>query len=324
MKNILSLIVGFLVVVLVYSSGYTLQEHQQAIILQLGRIVGQPVTSAGVHLKIPFIQEVKLFEKRILQWDGERGEVPTLDKKFIWVDTTARWRIADALKFYQAVQDVRKAISIMSTILDGATKDVISNHNLIETVRNSNDILEDIAHNTKEAEGKISIDAYDTTLEEITTNVELVKFGREKLSMLIAERAKTELTTFGIELIDVQIRSIAYKEVVEEKVYNRMISERKKIADKILSTGKGETAKILGQLDLSLKKIESEAYRQSQEIRGKAEAEAITILGDALKADPKYYEFVRTLETYKETLTKKGQFILSTDNAFLRTLRDGN
>ena len=323
MKNMLVLVGSLLLLGLFLSSTYTLPEHQQAILVELGKVRGIPVTDAGLHMKLPIIQDVRYFEKRLLQWDGERVEIPTLDKKFIWVDTSARWRIKDALVFYRSVRDVNNAMMRMGTILDGIVKDTVSRYRLLETVRNTNDIFEDIKHNKKEAELLLQVDASDTTLEEISSDVDKIETGREKLSQLIAEQAHKDLQNFGIEIVDVQIRSVAYKEVVEEKVYNRMISERMKIADKIRSSGQGERAKILGQLELALKKVESEAYRKSQEIRGKAESESIDIFAQALQSDTEFYSFMKTLDTYKGTLGKKTSLILSTDNAFLDLLHKG-
>ena len=323
MKNMLVLVGSLLLLGLFLSSTYTLPEHQQAILVELGKVRGIPVTDAGLHMKLPIIQDVRYFEKRLLQWDGERVEIPTLDKKFIWVDTSARWRIKDALVFYRSVRDVNNAMMRMGTILDGIVKDTVSRYRLLETVRNTNDIFEDIKHNKKEAELLLQVDASDTTLEEISSDVDKIETGREKLSQLIAEQAHKDLQNFGIEIVDVQIRSVAYKEVVEEKVYNRMISERMKIADKIRSSGQGERAKILGQLELALKKVESEAYRRSQEIRGKAKSESIDIFAQALQSDTEFYSFMKTLDTYKGTLGKKTSLILSTDNAFLDLLHKG-
>ncbi len=299
---------------------FTLHESEQALILEFGKIRREPITEAGIHFKIPWLQDVKFFDKRILQWDGDRGEIPTKDKKFIWVDIVARWRIADPALFYKAVKDVPQALLRMGPIVDGITKDTISNFNLIEAVRNSNQILDDIQKNKEKAEKLLAVDAADTSLDELSTSVEIVELGREKISSLITEKACAELKSFGIELIDVQIRSIAYKELVEQKVYQRMISERMKIATKIRSTGKGEEAKILGQMDLTLKKIESEAYRKSQIMKGEAEAKAIEIYAATLHEDPKYFEFVRTLEAYKTALSKQTDFILSTDSSFFKLL----
>jgi membrane protease subunit HflC len=324
MKKIATLLAFILAFVLLYESSYTLLESQQAIILELGKIKGVGVSEAGVHFKLPWIQEVKYFDKRILQWDGDRGEIPTKDKKFIWVDTAAHWRISDPVMFYKVVKDTTQATLRMGPVLEGITKDTISNFNLIEAVRNSNQILDEINKSREAGEKLLAADSSDTTLDELSSGVEKISTGREKLSQLISERARGELRQFGIELIDVQIRSIAYKEVVEQKVYNRMISERMKIATKIRSTGKGEEARILGQLDLTLKKIESEAYRSAQILKGDADAKAIRIFAAALKDDPQYFEFVKTLDTYKKTLAKKGTLLLSTDNAFLRLLSKGS
>ena len=325
MKNLISLVILALIMVVLSASTYTVPEHQQAIILQLGKIAGDPVTKAGLHFKIPFIQDVKYFDKRILQWDGERGEIPTKDKKFIWVDTTARWRIKDALVFYKASRDISSALFRIGTAVDGATKDLVSNYDLIESVRNSNNIFKDIEENKLSAQETRNQDedSDDAILDDFIADVQSVSVGREKLSEMIAERARVNLDGFGIELIDVQLRSIAYQENVEAEVFKSMISERKQIATKIRSSGKGEEAKILGQLDLALKKIESEAYRKSQLLKGKAEAESFRIYADSLKEDPDFFEFTKNLEVYRNTISKNGEFILSTDNAFLELLRKG-
>ena len=255
-----------------------------------------------------------------MQWEGEKGEVPTFDKKFIWVDTTARWKINDALLFYKTVKDIEGALARMGPILDGATKDTVSSFNLTESVRNTNKILSDWdEHQKEELKNKI-----DSDLGELTSDIEKVTHGREKLSEMIRDRARIELAKLGIQLIDVQFRSIAYQESVEKKVFQSMIEERKQIASKIRSSGQGEKANILGQMQLALKKIESEAYRKSQVIRGQADAQAISIYAKELKEDPHFFEFTKTLETYKTTLAKKGQFVLSTDNAFLSVLRKGS
>ncbi|MBP6218021.1 MAG: protease modulator HflC [Oligoflexales bacterium] len=322
MRFLLALALLLVPVVMAFSS-FTLLDSEQALILELGKIKGPPITKAGIHFKIPWLQDVKVFDKRILQWDGDRGEIPTKDRKFIWVDIVARWRIADPAAFYKAVKDVPQALLRMAPIIDGITKDTISGFNLIEAVRNSNQIMEDIQKNKEEAEKLLAIDAADMSLDEVSSSVQGVQVGREKISSLITEKAGAELKSFGIELIDVQIRSIAYKELVEQKVYSRMISERMKIATKIRSIGKGEEAKILGQMDLMLKKIESEAYRKSQILKGEAEAQAIDIYAKTLKEDPKYFEFVKTLEAYKGALSKQTEYILSTDSSFFKFLDSG-
>lgn len=315
---------AIIVLLLIFGSAYTLPEGRQALITQFGRVVGTPVVRAGLHFKIPLIQKVRQFDKRILEWDGDSNQIPTKDKKFIWVDTTARWRINDAVKFAETVRTESAAKTRLDSILDGATRDVISKHNLVEAVRNTNTLL-DQAH---EREKKAKESAKDPNLEhtgeieeEITGELEAISVGRERLSEMIHQRASEKLVELGIQLIDVQLRRIAYEKSVEEKVYERMISERKRIAEKIRSIGKGEQAKIRGTLNRDLKEIESAAYRKSQETKGKAEAEAISIYARSLGQDPAFYEFSRTLEAYKKTLKDKTTFVLSTDSDFLRLMQ---
>ena len=317
---IFQVILAVVGIFLINSASYTLLEHEQALVLQFGRVVGEPVKDAGLHWKLPFFQSVKTFEKRVLQLDGEPSEVPTLDRKFILVDTTARWRIENPHLFYQTLRANELALSRMSTLLAGITKDTVSAFNLTELVRNSNNIFKDLADNKASLLGGNQKRTADADIEELAQEIEEIRHGREEISRIITERTRKEFKNFGIYLVDVQIRSIAYKEVVEEKVYSRMVSERMKMATQIRSVGSGEAAKIQGQLNLSLKKIESEAYRKSQEIRGEAEAKAIRIYAQSMKGGASFYEFTKTLETYKKTLGDKTRFILSTDSGFLRLL----
>jgi membrane protease subunit HflC len=327
---------GALAFVGFWQGSYQVTEGQQVLITQFGRIVGEPVTKAGLHFKMPFIQRARYFDKRILSWDGDPNQIPTKDKKYIEVDTTARWRIADPVKFAQTVHDERGALARLDGILDGITRDQISNNNLIEAVRNTNTILERMQAKqkaaserdaaTEEAAGEDgpsaeAVLAASQVEEEITGEIEPVSVGREKLSEVIASRARTELEALGIDLIDVQLRSIAYESSVEKKVYNRMISERQRIAEKIRSIGKGEEAKIRGKLNLDLKEIESIAYRKSEEIKGRADGEATGIYANSMRQDPEYYSFLRTLEAYKKTVPASGEIFLTTDNEFLRLLK---
>lgn len=328
MSNFKALAIGVAsvvaIVILLFSAAYTLPEGRQALITQFGRVVGNPVTQAGLHWKAPFIQEVRYFDKRILEWDGDSNQIPTKDKKFIWVDTTARWRINDAIKFAQTMRTESAAQTRLDSILDGATRDVISNHNLVEAVRNTNTILDQLKKRSQRGKEKSddTVPPGDIAVEEeITGELETISVGRERLSAMIHARAKDKLGDLGIELIDVQLRRIAYEKSVEEKVYERMISERKRIAEKIRSIGKGEQAKIQGKLNRDLKEIESNAYRKSQEIKGRAEAEAISIYARSLGQDPGFFEFTRTLDAYKKTLKGKGSFIVSTDSDFLRMMQ---
>jgi modulator of FtsH protease HflC len=312
MKKIINFIFITVAFFSLYNSSFILLEHEQAIILQLGKSI-RSVKKSGINFKIPFVQEVVKFDKRVLQLDGVPSESPTLDKKYIVVDTTARWEIADPLKFFKTLRNVSNAIVRMEAVFDGITKDTVSSVGLSELVRNSNRIFEDLKQNNSEAEMD------NIHLGDESENLDHIKIGREKISELIAERARKELLNFGISLVDVQLRSIAYKKEVEEKVYKRMISERMNITSKIRSSGAGQKQEILGQLDLSLKKIESQAYRKAQEIRGSADAEAMRIFNKEIEANPEYFEYVKTLESYKKSLTK-AKFVLSTNNKFLRLL----
>jgi len=323
-KLLLNVGLPVLVIIALFGSAYTLPEGRQALITQFGKVMGKPVTGAGLHWKVPFIQEVRYFDKRILEWDGDPNQIPTKDKKFIWVDTTARWRIKDAMKFAETVRTESAAQTRLDSILDGATRDVISNHNLVEAVRNTNTLLDQIKKRKQQAEkivGEPKAVVEIELEEEITGELESISVGREHLSALIHARAKEKLGDLGIELIDVQLRRIAYEKSVEEKVYERMISERKRIAEKIRSMGKGEQAKIQGKLNRDLKEIESTAYRTSQEIKGRAEAEAISIYARSVGQDSGYFEFTRTLDAYKKTLKGKANFIMSTDSDFLRLMQ---
>lgn len=332
MKKIILVPVIVVLAIAIYLAAFVVKEGQQALIVQFGRIVGKPIDKAGLHWKLPVVQEVRFFEKRMLEWDGDPNQIPTKDKKYIWVDTTARWKIKDLVVFAQTLRTERQAQDKMDSILDGATRDVISMHNLVEAVRNSNSILDRIKLNRakkaklkKEAaaqEGDVKAEMKKIEVEEeITGEIAPIKLGREKLSQMIIDRARKELEPLGIELIDVQLRRIAYEKSVEAKVYDRMISERKRIAEKIRSIGKGEMAKIQGKLNKDLKGIESAAYRKSQVIKGKAEARAIAIYASALRQDSDFYKFQRSLEAYRNTLTNKSSLILSTDSAYLKYLK---
>jgi len=300
-----------------YTSTFLLPEGKQAIITQFGRPVGSPLAQSGLYFKLPWIQKVCYLDKRILSWDGHPNQIPTKDKKYIIVDTTARWRIIDALKFIQTVQNERGAQARLGGILDAITRDTISNHNLVEAVRNTNDILE-LSEKLKAQQREKEI-----IEEEITGEIEKITKGREMLSSMIAKLADQELRSFGISIIDVQLRRIEYESSVEQKVYERMISERKKIAEKIRSIGKGEQARIQGRMSRDLQKIESEAYRKAQEYKGKAEAEVASIYKKALVQGSKFYEFIRTLEAYEKSFQEGSQVILSTDSDFFKLFHSG-
>jgi membrane protease subunit HflC len=322
-KGIIFAIIIIVGIVVVKNSVYVLNPGQQAIITQFGKPIGEPKTKAGFGYKTPFVQKVRYVDKRILNWDGIPKQVTTKDKKFIKVDTTARWRITNALTFLQTVQGERGAQFKIGAILDSATKNVISRHNLVEAVRNSNLIESKIKEKRKEIAAKRA--KGETFIEDdLSGDVEKIRVGRENLSLLIAKDASKGLKKFGIELIDVQLKRISYDKSVEKKVYERMISERKKIAEKIRSIGQGEKAKIEGRLMKDLQKIESEAYRKAQEIRGYAEAKSIAIYASALKNGENFYEFTRSMEAYKRTFSNRSKFLLSSDSKFLKYLKNGS
>jgi membrane protease subunit HflC len=271
--------------------------------------VGDPITAPGIHFKMPFIQKVHFFDKRFLAWDGAPNQIPTKDKRFIWVDSYARWRIMDPLLFFQRVRDERGAQTRLDDILDGETRNAIANNNLVEIIRSTNRELEvsEVLDEIKESEINLRI-----------------TLGRDKLTRLIIEAASPRLQVLGIELLDLRFKRINYVEEVQKKIYERMITERKRIADKFRSEGQGEAAKILGDKERDLKKIQSEAYRTAQEIEGKADAEATSIYAKAYNQSNDsraFYQFLKTMETYKNTLSEKDWLILSTKGDFFKFLQ---
>lgn len=319
-KTSIVFVILFLAFISLNSSFYILTEGRQAIVTEFGKPIGQPKTEAGMHFKVPFIQDVRYVDKRILSWDGYPNQIPTKDKKYIKVDTTARWKIVDALKFIQTVQNEQGAKARLDTILDGHTRDIISSHNLVEAVRNSNAIVKNL-EDRKAAIIQRKKLGESILEEEVSGDIDQIKVGREKLSQMIVEKAQLECNALGIELIDVQLRRISYENSVEKKVYERMISERQRIAQKIRSIGKGEKAEIEGRLTKDLQKIESEAYRKAEVIRGKAQAKATAIYAEALRQDPKFYDFIKSMEAYKKSIKPGSKFIISSDSEFLKFLK---
>lgn len=302
-------IIAVLGLVIFNGAFYVVDETEQVILLQFGKPVGEPVTEAGLHFKIPFIQDVKVFDKRVLEWDGDENQIPTSDKKYIWVDTFARWRIVDPLKFYQSVRgDERLAQSRLDDIIDSATRNFISENVLIEAVRNSDRVLK----TTLEEQGGFGTKEVAITIEK----------GRQKLTELILAKAALAMPEFGIELLDMRIKRINYIEEVRQKVYERMISERKRIAEKSRSEGQGRKAEIDGEREKEFQRITSEAYRTAQEIKGKADAEATKIYANAYSRDPEFYSFVQTLESYRSTMKSNSTMILSTDSEYLKYIKN--
>jgi len=285
---------------------YTVSEQEQVVITQFGEPIGQAVTSPGLHFKLPFAQEVNVFDKRWLEWNGNPNQVPTRDKKYIWVETYARWRIANPLLFFQRLRDERGAQSRLDDIIDGETRNVIANHNLIEVVRTSNREFEQ----AEEAEDVME-----------TEEMRQVVLGRDKITRLILERASQIVPDYGIEVVDVQIQRVNYIDSVQAKVFERMISERKRIADRYRSEGQGKSAEIRGKKERELKVIESEAYRKTQEIAGRGDAEATAIYADAYQRNRELYEFSKSMETYRKGIDKDSWLVLSTNARLFRYLQ---
>ncbi|MFC1807695.1 protease modulator HflC [Candidatus Omnitrophota bacterium] len=311
----ISIIIGITVALFASGALYTIDETQQVVITQFGEPIGSAITKAGLHLKIPFIRVANYFEKRVLQWDGSPNTIPTRDKRYIYVDTTARWKISDPLKFLQSVGSENGAHARLDDIIDSATRDSITNHALVEVVRNTNRLTE-AADASKEA----SDDAVMFSGEQL----ERISVGRETLTRGILTEAQKIVPQYGIKLIDVRIKRINYVPAVQRKVFDRMISERKRAAEQYRSEGQGKRAEIEGQMEKELNEITSEAYKVAQEIKGNADAEAIKIYADAYNKDAEFYSFVQTLETYKTTVDQDTRLILSTDSEYFKYLEKGD
>lgn len=302
--------IAVVIVIVLYSGLYTLEEGMQAIVVQFGRPVGEPVTEAGLHMKLPFVQEVRRFEKRLLVWDGDPNQVPTKGREFIWVDTTARWRIADARKFLENVASEAGAQSRLNDIIDSVVRDQVSSSELVELVRSASwEVPEDevLKEVPKEREEELK--------KEIAR-------GREEITRTILTEAQKIIPQYGIELVDMRIKRLDYVESVREKVYERMISERKRIAAQFRSEGEGRSAEILGTMEKELRRIRSTAYRQVQGIQGKADADATRIYGNAYNKNPEFYAFLRTLESYKDKANPNAVLILTTDSDFYRYVKN--
>ncbi len=304
-KGIL-IIIAAVIVMLVYNGAYIVDETEQVIITQFGRIVGSPKLNPGLKFKLPFLQKANFFPKNLLAWDGDPGQIPTRDKTFIWVDAFARWKIVEPVAFFQTVNNRFNALGKLNDIIDPAVRNFITSHSLIETVRNTNREMDTI---------EIGLD------ERTQKTTYYVDVGRANITKGILTQAQTKLIPFGIELVDVKIKRINYVEQVRDSVYGRMIAERKQIAEKFRSEGKGEARKILGEKERDLKRITSEAYKTAQEIKGKADAESTRIFAEAFGRDPEFYSFSKTLELYGEALDKESELILSTDSEFFKYLK---
>ena len=318
MKKLLNVFIALIIlVILIAISGviYVVSETNQVVITQFGKPVGNPITIAGLHFKKPFIQKTHYFEKRLLEWDGNPTQIPTKDKKYIWVDTIARWKIVDALKFLQSVTNETGAQARIDDIINSAARDAVTNHLLVETVRNSNRIVREAREKEKETGENTAI---------IAEALKPVEVGRQKLERTILNRARELAPQYGIELVDVRIKRVNYVEGVRSEVYRRMISERKAAAEQYRSEGQGRRAEIEGKMGKALKLITSEAYRQAEGIKGKADAEVTGIYAKAYNQDPEFYSFLKTLETYKKTIDETTTIILTTDSDYYKYLKGLN
>jgi membrane protease subunit HflC len=320
------IMVVVLVVLIAGGTFYQVDETEQVIVTQFGEPVRGAVTTPGLKMKVPFIQTVRRFDKRILEWDGLPGQIPTLDKRFILLDTTARWRISDPLRFLQSVGDERSAQTRLDDLINSAARDVVSSHLLIQAVRTfTRELAPEVLDEGGPAEEPRTVSgagksdtAVPPTAQDVAPEERL---GRDKLTELMVKRARENLPTLGIELVDVRIKTINYVREVEQQVYKRMISERQRIAARFRSEGDGASAKIRGEKERELDRLRSEAYRKAQEISGKADAEAARIYAEAYGQDPEFYAFYQTLEAYKQTLQKNSSLLVTTSSDFYRYLK---
>lgn len=305
-----SIIVGVIVLMAVLGVFYVVPETEQVILTQFGKPVGNPVTTAGLKMKVPFIQEVHRIEKRVLPWDGPTAEMPTRDKLYIVVDAFGRWKIGDPLRFFLRLRDPRSAQSRLDDILGSEMRNTIARHDLVEAVRTTKD--------RKPAQDAVIVEGAPGSY------LPPVQLGRVTLEKEVFENAKEKLAEFGIELLDVRFKRINYNPAVAGKIFDRMTSERTQIAERFRSEGAGEAAKIIGSKERDLRRIESEAYQQVQKLMGKADAEATAIYAAAYNQSAQsreFYEFLRTLETYESSFGKDTTTILTTDSPLLRLLK---
>jgi modulator of FtsH protease HflC len=305
-KTPLLIIAAVLLLVLAKGSLFVVYEGEQALVTQFGKPIGG-VRAPGLHPKIPLLQDVHRFQSRIMQWDGDPNQIPTKDKRYIWVDVTARWRITDPLLFYRAVATERGAQSRLDDIIDSVVRDAVSGHLLVELVRGRDYVPPSGVREVFEVEGE------QIAVEQLS--------GRDEILANILAEARAMVPEYGIELIDVQVKRINYVESVRQRVYERMISERKQVAAQYRSEGEGERADILGQMQWDLRAIESEAFRRSEEIRGGADAKAAAIYADAYGRDREFYSFVRSLESYRKGVGANSRLVLSTDTDFYKYMQ---
>ena len=308
----ITLIIILLVAALIASQAlYVVSEQEQVIITQFGEPQGEAVVSPGLHTKVPFLQKANFFEKRYLEWDGDPNQVPTKDKVFIFVDTYARWQITDPLKYFERLGNERGAQSRLDDILDGETRNAIAAHDLVELIRSTN--------REPAQEGIIA--------DIVTDSLQTIQVGREIIQEQIQELANQRASDLGIEILDFRFKRINYAEEVRRTVYERMISERNRIADKFRSEGQGEASRISGERERELQRIQSEAFREAETIRGRADAEAASIYNEAYNknaAARELYSFVKSMEAYRRTIDSETSLIISTNSEFYKYLNSIN
>jgi len=304
---IILLVLLIIVIIVLASTFFIVTETQQVVITEFGKPIRE-IRESGLHTKKPFIQTVHYFDDRLLEWDGDATQIPTLDKKYIWVDTYARWHITDPLKFLQSVRNEPGAQARLDDIIDSAVRNQVTAHILLEAIRSSN----------RPMATEVVTEGEESAIVEIKE----IAFGRDVINKDILKEAQAITSQYGIELVDVQIKRINYVETVRLKVYDRMIAERKQMAEKYRSEGQALRMEILGKKERELKIVLSEAYRKSEEIKGRADGEATTIYAEAYNNDPEFYSFLRTMETYKDTLKQNTWIILTTEGAYFSYLKN--
>lgn len=306
----ITLIIIAVVAIVAYSSIFILDETQQAIVTQFGRPVGEPRTSPGLNFKVPVLQKVQFFDKRYLEWDGDQNQVPTKDKKFIFVDTYARWEITNPLQFFIRLRDERSAQSRLDDILDGETRNAVASHDLLDLVRSRNrapEITEDF-------------------MEEIEI-LEDISVGRANIEKIVLEKANERTSDLGVRILDFRFKRMNYVDEVRDRVYDRMISERNRIADQFRSEGQGEARKIEGDKERDLAQIQSEAFREAEEIKGRADAIATDTYAAAYNKNRQsieFYKFVRSMESFEKALDENTSLIFSSDSEFFKYLKKLN
>ena len=305
MKASIWLLIIFIIGAIVLWNGlFVVDETQQVVITRFGEVIGEPILEPGLSFKWPIVDQAHFFDKRFLEWDGDSDQATTRDKRFIWVDTYARWRIADPRLFLESLRDEGTAQTRLDDIIDGATKKAVARHNLVELVRSTNRTV-----------------TPDPSLPESEmTELQTIDKGRKEIMAEILATSATDTKVLGIEVVDVRFKSIDYVDEVRANAYQRMIAERQRIAERYLSEGHGESARIRGEKERELKQIESEAYRKSQELIGQADGEATAIYAAAYNKDPDFYQFLKTMESYEESLDQETWLILSTDSDFFKYL----